>query len=186
MLIEALAPDPDATEKHSIEIRAPRAAVYRALWSVDFGASWVLRGLLFLRTLPKLLLDPTRLRTREKKLTLGTIIEAGFGRLAEEPGHEVVLGVAGRFWRPVGNLLPFREDNFKGPVPSGIARAVWNFSVREVSAGLSVLATETRVTCGDAASRLKFRMYWLVVGPFSAVIRRIMLKAVRRSCESVT
>ena len=186
MLIEALAPDPDATEKHSIEIHAPRAAVYRALWSADFGASWVLRGLLFLRTLPQLLLDPTRLKTRKKKLTLGTIIEAGFGRLAEEPGHHVVLGVAGRFWRPFGNLLPFREDNFKGPVPSGIARAVWNFSVREVSAGLSVLATETRVTCGDAASRLKFRMYWLVVGPFSAVIRRIMLKAVRRSCESVT
>ena len=98
-------------------------------------------------------------------------------------GREIVLGVAGRFWRPTGNILPFCEEHFRGPVSAGLARAVWNFAVQNVGAGSSILSTETRVVCGDPASRLKFRSYWLVVGHFSGLIRRLMLKSVKQLCE---
>jgi hypothetical protein len=45
----------------------------------------------------------------------------------------------------------------------------------------SILSTETRVRVRDARARIAFRVYWLVVGPFSALIRRRWLRAVARS-----
>ena len=35
---------------------------------------------------------------------------------------------------------------------------------------------ETRVAVTDDASRLRFRRYWLLVGPFSALIRRTTMR----------
>jgi hypothetical protein len=46
------------------------------------------------------------------------------------------------------------------------------------------LATETRVHALTATTRWRFRLYWLVVGPFSALIRRRWLSAARRAAES--
>jgi hypothetical protein len=46
------------------------------------------------------------------------------------------------------------------------------------------LATETRVHALTATARRRFRLYWLVVGPFSALIRRRWLSAARRAAES--
>jgi hypothetical protein len=182
MLIESFAPNPDAVETHRITIAASCEAVYQALWTTDLGDSLVMRGLLALRSLPERVLHPGR-RRPPQQVTLHSVLEAGFGRLAEEPGGEIVLGIAGRFWRPSGNLLPFRPEHFQGPVPPGVARAVWNFTVQEADAGRTLLSTETRVVCGDTGSRWKFRAYWLLVRPFSGLTRRLMLKAVRRACE---
>jgi hypothetical protein len=61
-----------------------------------------------------------------------------------------------------------------------MARGVWNFGVSEIGTGKTLLETETRVTCGDVASRRKFRLYWLLVRPFSGLIRRLMLRAIRK------
>jgi hypothetical protein len=45
----------------------------------------------------------------------------------------------------------------------------------------SVLSTETRVRATTRRARVAFRAYWLVVGPFSALIRRRWLRAIARS-----
>jgi hypothetical protein len=168
---------------HQIKIEAPAEAVFRALWTANLGGSPVIKALLALRSLPEFVLHPRRPHGRDQQFTLQTLIDSGFGRLAEEPGREIVLGVEGRFWRPTGNILPFCEENFSDPVAAGLARAVWNFSVQYVGATSSILSTETRVVCGDPASRLKFRAYWLVVGHFSGLIRRLMLNSVKQLCE---
>ena len=183
MLIDSFAPEPDATEIHKIEIAARREAVYQALWTADIGRSPVIKGLLALRSLPAFVLSPKCRPVLRRKITLQTLIDAGFGQLAEEPGREIVLGIVGRFWRPVGNTLPFKQEDFLRPVPAGLARAVWNFSVEETAPSRTILSTETRVTCGDRASRIKFRAYWLLVRPFSGLIRLLMLRAVGRACK---
>lgn len=183
MLIDSFAPNPDAVETHSIDIAASPEVVYRALWTADLGRSIVIKLLLAMRSLPGVIAHRFHSRPRNQKITLQTLIDAGFGVLAEEPGSEIVLGVTGRFWRPTGNLSPFVREDFGQPVPKGIARAVWNFSVSEDGEGLTILSTETRVTCGDIASRRKFRAYWVFVRPFSGLIRRLMLKAVKCASE---
>jgi hypothetical protein len=179
MLIDSFAPNPDAVEVHSIVIDAPSETVYRALWTTDVGGSLIIKFLMGLRSLPEFIRRRGCLPRREPKITLQTVIDSGFGLLVNEPA-EIVLGVHGKFWRPTGNLLPFDPDSFAGAVPLGLARAVWNFSLRQNGA-VTILSTETRVTCGDRASLRRFRAYWFFVRPFSGLIRLLMLRAVKRA-----
>lgn len=174
MLIESFAPRYDAIETHSIEIDAPSDVVFRALRTTDFTASPIIKTLMFLRSWKR---APKRLPK-----TLATLNAAGFGVLAEVENREIVLGVVGRFWRPTGNILPFDRAQFAAPIP-GMAIGVWNFAV-EPHGGGTTLSTETRVVCGDPASRRKFLAYWFFVGPFSALIRRVMLRTIRRAVQS--
>jgi hypothetical protein len=117
-------------------------------------------------------------------VTLQSIIDAGFGVLGEEPGREILLGVTGRFWRPTGNVEPFDRASFSRPIPPGMARGLWNFKVVSAGDRKAILSTETRVTCGDAASGRRFRLYWFVIRPFSGLIRMIMLKAIRDAAQA--
>ena len=183
MLIDSFMPRAETSERHTVQIAASGPVVYEALWTTDLAGSLVIKGLMGLRLLPGYLLHPRKTRNPKHSISLQGLIGAGFGMLAEEPGKEVVLGITGAFWRPVGNTLPFNKTDFEGAVRSGVARAVWNFTVQQTGEKQTTLATETRVACGDAASRLKFRIYWLAVRPFSGLIRRIMLKTIKRACE---
>ena len=86
----------------------------------------------------------------------------------------IVLGAAGRPWSPCGRIVPFASAG-----PGQVRVAV---SIEAVPAGEgALLATETRVAATDARSRRALRRYWLVVGPFSALIRRRWLAAADRA-----
>jgi hypothetical protein len=182
-LIEDSAPSPDAAELHEIEVHASPEVVYRALWTTDLGASLVIKSLLALRSLPAVVVGRKK-SFATSAVTLQSIIDGGFGLLAEEPGREILLGVAGRFWRPTGNVEPFDRASFSRPVPPGMARGLWNFKVVPAGDRETILSTETRVTCGDPASRRRFRLYWFVIRPFSGLVRIIMLKAIRDAAQS--
>src|SRR5438445_4415433 len=180
MLIDSFAPNPDAVEVHRILISAPPDVVYRALWTADLSSP-LIKLLLGLRMLPSFVSRGYRSLPRNQEITLQTLIDSEFGLLAEEPNHEVLFGVTGRFWRPTGNVSPFDRASFNSPVPAGIARAIWNFTVEPSVNGQTILSTETRVTCGDRSSRRKFLVYWFFERPFSCLTRRIMLKNVRKA-----
>jgi hypothetical protein len=77
---------------------------------------------------------------------------------------------------------PFRElgrtqTEFVAGLSPGALRIAFDFRA-EPSPGGSLLTTETRVHALTARARRIFRLYWLVVGPFSALIRRRWLKAI--------
>jgi hypothetical protein len=180
MLIDSFAPNPDAVELHSIVIDASPETVHRAIRTADLGGSLIIKLLMGLRTLPEFILRRGCVPPRNRKITLQAMIDSGFGLLAEGP-DEIVLGVTGKFWRPTGNLSPFNRADFDKSVPAGLARGVWNFSIKPNGAG-TILSTETRVTCGDPASLRKFRSYWFFVRPFSGLIRLVMLRTVKRAC----
>jgi hypothetical protein len=182
MLIDSFAPNPDAVEVHSIIINAPPDVVYQTLWTADLGGP-LIKLLLGLRMLPGFISRGCSSLPRNQEITLQTLIDSQCGLLAEEPNHEVLFGVTGRFWRPTGNVSTFDRASFDSPVPAGIARAVWSFTVAQSPDGQTNLSTETRVMCGDPSSRRKFRAYWLFVRPFSGLIRYLMLRAVRRACN---
>lgn len=103
-------PHPETAERH-VGIAANAADVYQALWTTDLGDSLVIKGLMGLRRLPGTLLGPQKTRNPKQKISLENLIEAGFGLLADEPGREVVLGITGPFWRPLGNTLPFNKTD---------------------------------------------------------------------------
>jgi hypothetical protein len=188
-LLETLLPraQADARERHHTRVQAPPDAVMAALWRADLGGP-IVRALLALRALPAALADARSARRRvaalltRRGLTLGDLQRTGFVRLGERPGREVVLGLTGRFWTPGGGLLPTDPATWSAGPPAGTAQAAWSFSV-SVDDGATRLETETRVRCADAAARRAFGRYWLLVRPFSGLLRQRMLRSVRREAE---
>ena len=79
---------------------------------------------------------------------------------------------------------PFRElgrtetQFVAGLSPRGLEIAL-DFRAEPRADG-SLLTTETRVHALTPRARRLFRLYWLAIGPFSALIRRRWLKAIAR------
>jgi hypothetical protein len=107
--------------------------------------------------------------------------QAGFALLGERAGEEIVLGLAGRFWQvaPSGGRLNGRED-FANYREDGAARASLNLRVEPLADRWTRLSTETRVRCFGSGRR-KFKMYWALIHPFSAWIRRDWLRLIKQA-----
>jgi len=58
-------------------------------------------------------------------------------------------------------------------------KVAFNVRVEPYGRGRSLLTTETRTAATDAASLRRFSRYRLLVGPFNALIRRLMLRIVK-------
>lgn len=147
MLIDDFLPVYDVAERHQIEVRAPVSLVWATLHTLDLGSSKFVRWLLFLRALPRILLS----RKEERgppDLTLAGLQKAGFVLLGERPPQELLLGVVGCFWRPVGEP-PVSLDvaEFRDFGRQGYAKAAWSIMLSQRADDRTQLVTETRVYC---------------------------------------
>ncbi len=145
-LMDEFLPHCDFGASYEVRINAPASVVYESLLRSDFSDIWLVRLLMSIRSGKRLPRNrmPGDLRQRLQ----GT----GFVVLAEAPNEEIVIGVAGRFWRPQS----------------------------------TVLSTETRIKCFGQAALWKFRSYWSLVGPFSGLMRKAILKQVKTEAEAKT
>ena len=171
----------DVSEFHQTTVRAPIQRVYDAVRTADLGGSLIIRSLLRLRQLPAIFTRGSH--TRNLHLNLAAIIKGGFVLLGENRPNEIALGLAGRFWTLSGGRRQLDVDEFRAFDRPGFAKAVWNFSLIEEGAGITRLATETRVRCFDESSRRRFRVYWAFIAPFSGLIRREALRTIRKEAE---
>ncbi len=140
--IDEFLPTHDFNAAYDIRINAPTSVVYACLLRSDFSEAWLVRLLMTVRSGKRLPRNrtPTDLRQRLQ----GT----GFVILAEVPGEELVIGVAGRFWRPDGGrCLGLTADDFAEFSRPGYAKVVWNFKLRAESPESTLLSTETRIKC---------------------------------------
>src|ERR1700694_5978480 len=106
--IEEFLPDYNLSTYH-IRVQAPAGVVYDRLLGLDFNKLWVVRLLMTVRSGKRLTrkVVPGDLRQRLE----GT----GFVVLTKIPDEELVMGVAGRFWRPDGGrCMGLRADDFAG------------------------------------------------------------------------
>jgi len=160
--LDEFLPEYDARERHERRVPGtPELAVAAAL-GIPVAPDGIVRMLFRMRGLPG------------GGSVQGALCAIGFKPLVEEPDC-VVLGTAGRPWSPRSRLTPFDKA---GP---GQVRMVFDITATAAEDGMSILATETRVAAMDASARRAFRRYWLVVGPFSALIRRRWLAAAERA-----
>jgi hypothetical protein len=179
--IDDLPPVCDFRAAYQIRIHASPSVVYQSLLHADFTELAVMRVLMTLRTGKRMPRDRTPRDLRQRLQGTGFVI------LDEVPEDEIVIGVAGRFWRPDGGRdMDLAASNFKEFSRPGFAKAAWNFRLpRELSeTGVTVLSTETRIQCFGRAALWKFRAYWSLVGPFSGLIRLAMLKQVKAKAEA--
>jgi hypothetical protein len=174
VLIDRHMPAFDVAERHATVVDAPADRTYAAARHVDLSASAVIRTLSAARGMFVLSRRSSRHRGSglRRSMTLDDLARDGFVWLEEAPPEELVLGVVGAFWTPRGRIHRLPADSFDGFDQPGLAKAAWNFRVQPDGETRSFLTTETRVRVPDEGSRRKFLLYWSVVGPFSATIRR--------------
>ena len=171
MLIDDYAPDYDVASRHHIDVEASPEAVYAATRKLDLRRSMLVRILFRLRGLPT------------HRLDMEGFLAFGFVLLDEVPPQELVLGLIGRFWTTRGALQRFEPAVFRAFDQPGFAKAAWTFYLTPQAEGRVRLMTETRVQCTDAASLRRFRRYWWLVGPFSGLIRKEMLRVIKQTAE---
>jgi hypothetical protein len=191
MLLDDCLPEFDVRTSYAIRVAASPERVYASLRTANFDHWGLTRVLYAVRVLPAFPASPRETWDRfceelgRQHFTIEDMLARGFALLGEQPPEELVLGTVGRFWRPRGELCATSPVRFRGPAPPGTAKAAWNFAVgRRTFGAMTEVRTETRVLCADLATRRRFRAYWALIRPFSGLIRREMLAAVRSAAES--
>ncbi len=169
-LLDHFLPDYEVRTRHAVRIDAPVEAVMAAGKGLDLRDSRLIRVLFRLRGIPA------------SDLTLDGLRHLGFLHLGER-ADELVLGVVGKFWTPSGHLVELSPDEFRSFRRPGYAKAAFNFLVSPVGDDAAELTTETRVA--TTSGSLRFRLYWLLVAPFSGWIRREMLRLIKARAEAV-
>lgn len=161
-------------EHHALEMSVPPEVALAALAELRQGEIPIVRALMAMRGIP---VGATR--------SLGEFFATPpFLTLAEEPGRELVGGIVGPFWHfgrgryPAD--LPSTPEQFRAALASGRIAAIANFRADPLPGGGSRLWTETWAYAPRNADRRLFTAYWLLIGPFSAWIRRMFLVAARR------
>jgi hypothetical protein len=97
---------------------------------------------------------------------------------------EWVAGAVGAVWRPRGGLVRLDDaEVWRATNVPGTIKGAVDFRAERIPGGAR-LTTETRVEAVDDRARRAFRFYWLVIGPFSALIRRRWLRAIQESARS--
>jgi hypothetical protein len=148
-----------------------------ALREVSVDEVPVMRALFLLRGLGRSSRDTSR-------PFLG-LAQVGAVTLDDAPGEGIVLGLTGQFWKLRGDSTdrPRTPEEFLAYGRPDVCKAVIDFRITELGHSRCPLTTETRVHVEDPAARRAFRRYWLVVRPFSGLIRILLLRAVRRRAE---
>jgi hypothetical protein len=155
--LETALPEFDWHEVHAVELPCSPERALAIVLALPIAPDLVVR-LLF------------RLRGLRRGRAIGEALNGiGFETLARSE-TEIVVGASGTPWRRRGGLRPFGEAR------PGMVRMAVDIRAEPLPNGCR-LSTETRIAAVDEAARRAFRRYWLVVGPFSALIRRRWLAA---------
>ncbi len=158
--LDVLFPRFDVRLRRRVAMRSPPEEAVAAVLAAP-AAPTSLVGLLF------------RLRGMPTGTTVRRLFESLGLEVVSETPREVLLAAAGRPWTPAGRIGPLAEA---GPGDVRIA-----FAVRAVATSDgSLVECETRVEAVDPRARRRFRLYWLVVGPFAGWIRVQWLRAAAR------
>jgi len=183
--LDDFSPDFEFSERHSVLIEAPRVVVWEAVKRVTADEISFFRALTWIRRLgrpgPEGILNAPG---REPILEVAT--RTSFVLLAEEPWREIVVGtvvLAPNEVRFSGKPTPERFRALESP---GFAKATMNFLVEDRGGDTCLLTTETRVHATNAATRRRFAVYWRVIYPGSAFIRRMWLRAIRLRAEAAS
>jgi hypothetical protein len=170
-LIDEWLPEFDVGERHDIALPVePQRALELAL-RTRVAADRVVRVLITARGMA------ARGETIERFFLAHRFVVLG------QTPTEWVVGAVGAVWRPRGGLVTLRDgEAWRASAVPGTIKAAADFRVERIPGG-SRLTTETRVKAMDDRARRAFRLYWLAIGPFSALIRRRWLNAIQAAAR---
>ncbi len=192
MLLDEILPVYDFTEIHSIRIRASAEAVFKAVKEVTPAEiSFVMRVLFSLRSFPEKLAGRQGLSFSAQEPLLSQMMKRGFIMLAEQPPGEFVFGMIvpgkiGRVWEKSSVLLqaPVNREEFLAFNSPDCLLVAANFLITDADQdGFVTVRTESRIKALSEQARKNFTPYWRIIRPFSGLIRRVWLSAIKRRAE---
>ena len=170
MLLDDFVPQYDFNERHETVVPAPKEVVRRAVEEWRPGELFLWRFLFRLRGLG------------QTRGTLRELAEAmGFLCLADTE-EEVVYGQIGQFWafdERAALASPHTVEEFRRFDDPRYAVAAMNVRLEALAPDRTRLYTETRVRALGPSARRRFRLYWLLIRPFSGLLRRVMLNGIK-------
>jgi hypothetical protein len=167
-LIDKYLPDYTFNEFHEIIVNRPIEEVYRVAKNIDLSKSKIIKFLFKLRCLPT------------KRMNLQDVIfDLDFSNLEEIFPKENLIG----FWartkiEPIKNHKAFVSNDI-----SARLKVVWNFRFIALNSTQTKVSTETRVLCISSITKVFFGLYWLIIKPFSGIIREKMLQIIKQDSE---
>jgi hypothetical protein len=167
MLLDDWLPHYRISERHARTVEASPEEALAAFLAMPVGCDPIVRALFRLRGLG----DGARTSVAEFANL------APFVRFARDD-IEFVFGSG----RGADGFVRTAEQ-WRAVVEPGLKIAA-NIRVVRLADGRARLTTETRVLPLGRRASIGFRLYWIVVGPFSALIRRRWLRAAERAARA--
>ncbi len=167
-------------EVHRTEVAAAPVRAFDAMKAVTADEIFLFRALTAIRrggrAAPESILNAAG---DEPLINVAT--RSGFVLLAEDSPRELVIGTVVK--APAGTRGKLTADFFRRPPPPGFALATMNFLVSPLGTDRAVVSTETRVFASSPSARRSFAMYWRLIYPGSALIRRMWLRAIKQRAK---
>ena len=165
-------------EYHTLHIAAPPAAVFEAIKRVRPDEIFLFRTLIWIRSGGQPPPPPVLDATKRYESLIDIATHSTFVYLADDPPQELVVGTV--VGRPSGPRRTVTREMFLEPLSPGYALAAMNYIVTPDASGGSVVSTETRVVANSPPACRRFAVYWRLIYPGSAMIRRMSLRAIER------
>lgn len=180
VLLDAFIPMYDVVERHHVMVEAPAAVTLECARNLDMADVGLSRAIFKAR---ELVLGADTVRPPAGGL-VPVMLRLGWGVLAEQPGHEIVLGAVTRPWEPNPVFRSVPAGEFAAFSEPGAVKIAFTLRADAVADRRSIFRTETRAIATDAEARRRFRRYWSMVSPGVALIRVAMLRPIKTAAES--
>lgn len=179
-LLDRYMPSYEVGDRHHVRVAAPPAATLAAATTLELDRSRTIRAIfrareLILRSEPDATVRPAGLLAQMRSI--------GWGVLAEDPGHEIVLGAATRPWDANPEFRPLPPDEFAAFCEPGYVKIAWTLRAEPAADGGTTFWTETRAVATDPVARARFRWYWAFLSPGIILIRRALLAGLASAAD---
>jgi hypothetical protein len=179
-LLDRFMPDYDIVERHNIRVAAPAEITLAAAVETDLQQSTVARAIFRAR---EVILGSDPDQEERPKGILAATRSIGWRVLAEEPGHEIVVGAVTKPWEANVTFRGLASEEFATFNEPGYVKIAWTLRADPIGTNESIFRTETRALATDGFARAKFRRYWSLLSPGIIVIRWAMLHPVKKEAE---
>lgn len=163
-------------EYHSISVNREINDVFGYVKEMDLCDSTIASILMFLwRIIARLFV---------KDLPNSNMSVSHFIQLECSPPFELSRGLIGGKSKPT-NYEEISSSDFRNFDTKGTIKLVWAFWLSSDVSGSTIIHTETRVFCCDKLTYLKFLLYWIIIRPWSGLIRIRLLKSIKKKAELI-
>ncbi|HVB46346.1 MAG TPA: hypothetical protein VNF47_27065 [Streptosporangiaceae bacterium] len=181
-LLDRFLPDPEVDEYQECLVHAPAPVTLAVAKRLDLQAAPLVKGIFWLRSVPGLQHGQPPRRTAAHGL-LAESLALGWGVLAEDPGHEIVVGAYTQPWRRDVVFRSLPPGEFAAFAEPGYVKIVWTLAALPSGPGQSVLVTRTRAVATDPQARRRFRRYWAPMSAGIALIRYLSFPLVKQEAR---